>query len=286
MLSIIAAGMLMMTPPPPAPLSSAQILAHEDTIWLRPHPENTIYMDMPTGRVIISLGQEIAPLNRERVKELVRAGAFNGAAIDRVQENYVVQWSAREADGVEDIVGEVEGDRGAVGSPRLLPFGDTYAPQVGFIGPLPAAQDGKHVWLAHCYAMVGVGRGYGLDSGNGAELYVVVGQAPRHLDRNITLVGKVLMGMEHLTSLPRGDGELGFYTEDQEKAGIVRVTVAADLPEDERSHIEYMSTSGTMWDRWLEVRANRVNDGWFTHSHGAVDLCNIPVPVREVSGKE
>lgn len=289
MLSWIVAG-LMLTPPPPPLMPSADILRNENTNWQEPPAENTIYMDLPTGRVVIYVGQEISRRNVAQIKALVRAGAFDGGTIDRVQENYVVQWSANpdapRGDALNTVPGEAEGKRGVVGSPNPVPFSDSYAPQVGFIGPFPAAQDGRNVWLAHCYGMVGVGRGDDMDGADGTELYVVAGQAPRHLDRNITLVGRVLMGMEHLTTLPRGKGELGFYTDEQEKVSIERVSVAADLPPGDRTRIEVMLTKGLMWDNWVQTRANRATDGWFTYSHGAVDLCNIPVPVREVSSED
>ena len=58
-------------------------------------------------------------------------------------------------------------------------------------------------------ACVGVGRDDWPDTGSGAELYVVIGQAPRQLDRNIVTVGRVLRGMELLSSLPRGTGAMG-----------------------------------------------------------------------------
>jgi len=73
--------------------------------------------------------------------------------------------------------------------------------------------------------MVGVGRGLSPDTGSGAELYVVIGHAPRHLDRNIALVGRVVEGMEHLSSLPRGAGALGFYEEPEERTPIRSVDI-------------------------------------------------------------
>ena len=68
--------------------------------------------------------------------------------------------------------------------------------------------------------MVGVGRNYSPDTGSGAELYTVIGHAPRHLDRNIALVGRVIEGMEHLSTLPRGTGDLGFYKTAPERTPI------------------------------------------------------------------
>ena len=139
-------------------------------------------------------------------------------------------------------------------------------------------------WPVHCYGMVGVGRGYSPDTGSGAELYTVIGHAPRHLDRNIALVGRVVEGMEHLSSLPRGSGALGFYTAEEadKRTPIVSVRVASDLPDSERPAFEYLSTEGETFTRYAEARANR-RDPFFIHPAGGADICNIPVPVRRVA---
>lgn len=136
-------------------------------------------------------------------------------------------------------------------------------------------------WPIHCYGMVGVGRNYSPDTGSGAELYTVIGHAPRHLDRNIALVGRIISGMEHLSSLPRGSGALGFYTEEEadKRTPILSVRVAADLPEEERPLYEYLSTDGETFARYAESRANR-RDPFFIVPAGGADICNIPVPVR------
>ncbi len=87
-----------------------------------------------------------------------------------------------------------------------LPDPDTYAPQAGFDNGFPAASDGNSQWLVHCYGMIGVGRDMAPDSGTGAELYAVTGQAPRHLDRNITLAGRVVAGMDISPACRAGPG--------------------------------------------------------------------------------
>ncbi len=139
-------------------------------------------------------------------------------------------------------------------------------------------------WPIHCYGMVGVGRNLSPDTGSGAELYTVIGHAPRHLDRNIALVGRVIEGMEHLSSLPRGKGELGFYAADEvdKRTPILTVRVASDLPAGEQPQFEYLSTEGETFARYAEARANR-RDPFFNVPAGGADICNIPVPVRRVA---
>src|SRR4029079_10930982 len=119
-----------------------------------------------------------------------------------------------------------------------LPDSDAYAPQTGFVDGFPAARDeiAGRAWLTHCYAMVGAGRDNPPDSGNGTELYVVIGNSPRHLDRNVVLVGRVVQGMELLSIMPRGTGEMGFYQKPEERTAIRSIRLAAEVPEAQRSH--------------------------------------------------
>ena len=127
--------------------------------------------------------------------------------------------------------------------------------------------------------MVGVGRNLSPDTGTGAELYTVIGQAPRHLDRNIALVGRVVEGMEHLSSLPRGKGDLGFYEDESKRVPILSVRLASELPQSKRPRFEYLSTEGKTFARYADARANR-RDPFFIVPAGGADICNIPVPVR------
>ena len=108
-------------------------------------------------------------------------------------------------------------------------------------------------------------------------------RAPRHLDRNIALVGRIISGMEHLSSLPRGSGALGFYTDEEayKRTPILSVRVAADLPESGQPRFEYLTTGGETFARYVEARSNR-RDPFFIHPAGGVDICNIPVPIRAV----
>ena len=114
-----------------------------------------------------------------------------------------------------------------------LPDLDGWAPQVGFGAGFPVGRDpvAGRQWLAHCYGSVGAGRGTAPDSSNGSTLYVVIGQSPRQLDRNISLVGRVLRGMPLLASLSRSDAPGGFYTDPAQRSTIQSIRLAADLPE-------------------------------------------------------
>ena len=165
---------------------------------------------------------------------------------------------------------------------------DAYAPWVEVHKGWPVAGeqvDGElwRFWPIHCYAMVGVGRNMSPDTGNGAELYAVIGHAPRHLDRNIALVGRVISGMEFLASLPRGTEALGFYKNPAERVPIKSIRLASDLPVDDQPRFEYLSDS-LSFGQYVDARANR-RDPFFITPAGGTDICNIPVPVRPVAAK-
>jgi peptidylprolyl isomerase len=163
----------------------------------------------------------------------------------------------------------------------LLPDVDGYAPQVGHSNGFPSARNSKtgQAWLAHCYGMVGVGRDNDADSGGGSSLYVVIGHAPRHLDRNITVVGRVLSGMALLSTLPRGPAPMGFYDQPEMNVPIRSMRLAADVPEAERSKLEVMRTDSAAYQAVVEAQRNR-GGPWTKVAAGHIELCNAPIPVR------
>ena len=304
------------------------VAAAPQSEWVAIAPEDLLVMTLAPDRdgnareVVIQLMPE--PFSQgwvENIRTLARANWYDGVSINRVQDNYVVQWGDPNYDNPE-----------AEGAAKPLPDGlnvmgeedyvvhDYTKLQDGYLAALKRQEvangnDGENEltsslqeaypgipfhfegWPAmlglagltvdkaypvHCYGMVGVGRGMSPDTGSGAELYTVIGHAPRHLDRNIALIGRVVAGMEHLSSFPRGSGTLGFYTEDEadKRTPIRSIRVAADLPGDEQPTYEYLSTESETFARYAEARANR-RDPFFIVPAGGADICNIPVPVRE-----
>jgi peptidylprolyl isomerase len=281
----------------PKALTMAEVLAgSKPSDWRPINPENTLYLELTNGRVIIELAPAFAPLHVANVKALAREHYFDGLAILRCQDNYVTQWGDPEAEKPErkrkiqhaKATLAPEFDREL--DPKLpftrLPDGDVYAPEAGFSDGLPVARDPKtgKIWLIHCYGMVGAGRDVAADSGGGTELYVVIGQAPRHLDRNVTLLGRVVQGMELLSAASRGKPPMGFYDEPAQRIPIKAVRVAADVPTAERTKLEIIRTDTATFQQLIESRRNRRED-WFHFAAGKIDVCNVPIPVRAVPEK-
>lgn len=274
-----------------------QILkASKPSDWRPLNPNDTLYMDLPQGRVVIELDPTYAPLHVVNIRTLVHEHYWDELAILRVQDDYVTQWGDPAAEAQHPrhpprslgnakatLPPEFERDI-RPGLPFMrLPDGDVYAPEVGFSDGFPVARDptSGRTWLVHCYGMVGAGRDNAPDSGPGTELYAVIGQAPRHLDRNIALVGRVVQGMQYLSALPRGNGPLGFYQNPAHDTQILRVRLAADLPPSERMHLEVLRTDTPTFAALIESRRNR-SEPWFHYKAGKIDICNVPLPVRTV----
>jgi peptidylprolyl isomerase len=276
--------------PPPSSLDLI-LGASPDADWRGIDPEDTLYLDLPRGRVVIELAPAFAPAHVANIKRLVRAGFFDGLFVTRAQDNYVVQWgdaAATRPTGGGQMTLKAEFDhRFAAGDPFVpLPDPDTYAPAVGFAGGFPAARDPARgvAWLTHCYGMVGAGRDNDPDSGGGPELYAVIGQAPRQLDRNVTLVGRVISGMEVFSALPRGHGDLGFYQTPAERVPILSVKVAADLPAGQRTPLQALRTDSATFARLIQNRRFR-REPWFKVAAGRIDVCNVPLPVRVAAAR-
>ncbi|MES2262541.1 MAG: peptidylprolyl isomerase [Pseudomonadota bacterium] len=274
----------------PAKLGAADIVkASAAAEWRAPDPENTLYMELPGGRVVIELAPAFAPKHVANIRALVRERYFDGLVVLRSQDNYVAQWGDPDEKNPKPLQSAQATLAGEFSVPIAagqhfvrLPDRDGYAPQVGHADGFPAARDPKsgRAWLAHCYGMVGVGRDVGADSGNGSSLYAVTGHAPRHLDRNITLVGRVLAGMPLLSTLPRGSGPMGFYDKPEQYVPIKSVRLAADVPPAERSRLEVMRSDSASFKAVIEAQRNR-GGPWTKVAAGHIELCNVTIPVRE-----
>jgi peptidylprolyl isomerase len=273
--------------PPKASVADV-IKASPAADWRALDPASTLYLELPAGRVVIELAPAFAPKHADNLRALVREGYFDGLAILRAQDNFVVQWGDPDEANPRPLKAARAKLDGEFTIPlkndthfTRLPDRDGYAPQVGHSDGFPSARDPKtgQAWLAHCYGMVGVGRDTGADSGNGGALYAVIGQAPRQLDRNITVVGRVVDGMPLLSVMPRGPGAMGFYDDPAQRVTIRSVKLAADVPEDQRSRLEVMRTGSASFKAVAEASRNR-GGPWTKVAAGHVDLCNVPIPVR------
>lgn len=270
------------------PATMAAVLeASTEADWESVPQERLLYLFLDSGTVVFELAPQFAPKHVANVRTLAAEGYWDGLAVVRAQDNYVVQWGDPHADtaaarsygsATDRIDGEFFRDPEGLDY-RPIDSNDAYAETVGFVDGFPAGSDGERLWLAHCYGMLGAGRANAADSGSGAELYVVTGHAPRHLDRNATLFGRVLHGIEFLSSLPRGGGPLGFYADEKKRVPLRRMRLGTDLDEDEQMQLRRLRTDTQTFARLVDVRRHR-REEWFIDPAGHIELCNVPLPVR------
>ncbi|WP_045767683.1 peptidylprolyl isomerase [Xanthomonas albilineans] len=271
--------------------SPQQILdASKPSDWRTLDPANTLYLELDKGRVVIELAPAFAPQHVGNIRTLAHEHFWDGLSIYRSQDNFVVQFGDPDADSVGKAKSlgsakthlPAEFQRPAAGLAfQPLPDRDGWAPQVGFVDGFPVARDPKAgtAWLAHCYATLGAGRSNDEDSSIGAELYVVTGQSPRQLDRNITVVGRVVKGMELLSVIPRGPDPMGFYENPEQRTPIRAIRLASDVPAAERTALQLLRTDTQTFRDVVEARRNR-HDNFYKRPAGHIDLCNVPLPVR------
>lgn len=282
----------------PKPLTSAEVLAQAPAeAWRAVDPENLVMLELESGTVYIELAPAFAPKHAEQLRGLIAQAYFDGLAVLRSQDNYVAQWGDPLADDVEQarprgeqaerLAAEFDQASDRVGAFTPVPDGDVYAPEAGFIDGFPAARDPAtgRSWLTHCYGTLGAGRDNAPDSGSAAQLYVVTGHAPRHLDRNVTLFGRVLEGVEHLSSLPRGRAPLGFYTAEQAKPAVKGMRIASAMGEEERPRFEVMRTDSESFRAFIESRRFR-HEPWFAHPAGRIEVCNVAIPTRRSTARD
>ncbi len=289
LLIIVAAALLPGAAPAKKLLTPTDVVASAPaSAWKSIAADDLLVMDLARGgRVVIQLAPSFAPVHVANIRALARGNYWDGATIYRVQDNYVAQWGLNESEkpwpaGVTPKP-PAEYTRSAKALRiRPLGFADPYAPGAGFVDGWPVAYSRKTGWanLAHCYASVGVGRDLSPDTGTGGELYAVIGHGPRHLDRNIAVVGRVVDGIDQLSALPRGTEALGFYKDKAQYVPIARVRLASAIPAGEQPSYEYMDTNSSSFARYLQLRANR-RDDFYIRPAGGVDLCNVNVPVRK-----
>lgn len=276
------------------PTIGSILAASKPSEWRTLDPAQTLYMKLPHGhQVIIELAPAWAPAHVANIKTLVHEHYFDGTSVYRVQDNFVAQWG--DPDGDDPKKAKSMGSAKTRLPPEYtrkidrdvkftrLPDGDIYAPEVGFVAGMPVARNPKadQAWLVQCYGMVGVARDTDPTSGNGNTLYVPIGQAPRQIDHQLAVVGRVVRGMQWLASLPRGPEPLGVYTDSVERTPIESIRLGTDIPAQQRLQLQVLRTDSSSFERVIEAKRNRQDD-FYREAAGRISICNVPLPVREM----
>ncbi len=269
--------------------------------WRTVDPNDLVLIDTKYGQVAVELAPTFAPRHAERLRALIRAHFYDGLSFYRVIDGFVAQGGIGEdANPAKDHPVEAktldrwpalkaEFDRASSPTPVFTPLGnaDLMAPEVGFEDGFPVARDpgeGRE-WLIHCPGAFAFARDNDPDTAS-TEFYIVIGQSPRRLDRDLTAFGRVLGGMQYLQKLERGDPEIdnGVIGDVSKRDRIVRMRLASDVPAGERPAFQVLRTESRSFADAIEARRHPTSPFYFRKPPPVLDICGVPVAVKRVGG--
>ncbi len=257
--------------------------------WRDIAPENLVLMDTVHGRVVIELNPAFAPGHSEQFRQLSRDGVYNGERFYRVIDGFVAQGGLQDEDVIADYPTVANENDRPISDAKFVPLGnaDLFAPIVGHIDGFAIGRSeslGKE-WLLHCPGALAMARDNDPDSG-GTEFYIVL-DAQRYLDRNLTVFGRVIEGMQHVQKLKRGvrSIESGVIQAPDQGDQILSVTVAADLVEKFRPRYRVMAMPSEAFEDAKTAKRVREEDFFYRKPPEVLDICGFEVPV-ELVGEE
>lgn len=258
----------------------------DDLTWREVEPENLVIMELFEGRVAIELNPMFAPKTVRQFRKLVREGFYDGLSFYRVIDGFVAQGGDGSDLGELSLVPliDAEFEREIEGEIPFTPVqsDDLFAPETGFVDGFAAARDlsEKRIWLTHCPGVIAMARNDSPGSSR-TDFYFVLGQAPRYLDRNMNIFGRVIDGMDVVQRIRRGPAaNNGVIENDAASSRIRRMTLAADMPEDERLIGLVMDTSSKGFEKLLDGRRNRTQAFFHHRPPRVLDVCQVPVGSR------
>jgi peptidylprolyl isomerase len=265
--------------------------------WRDVDPQNLVLLDTRYGQVAIELAPEFAPVNAARFKALVRAHFYDGKTFYRVIDGFVAQGGVGEGtaatkDHPKDDATNAqwpplkgEFDRPIGSDVIFTPLGspDLFAPEVGHVDGFPVGRDAKEgrVWIIHCPGTLAFARDDKPDTAS-TEFYIVIGEAPRRLDRNLTAFGRVISGLQYIQKLERGDPDTdaGVIQDAKKQDPILRVRMAADIPAAEQPHFQIMRTESAAFSAKKDEKRNITSGFFFRKPPAVLDICLMPVAVN------
>jgi cyclophilin family peptidyl-prolyl cis-trans isomerase len=271
--------------------------------WRAVDPDNLVLIETKSGEVAVELSPAFAPKHVERLRALIRAHFYDGKAFYRVIEGFVAQGGAGEGtastkDAQPDPMEvqrekdwpklKAEFDRPIGRDTKFTPLGspDLFAKRVGHVDGFPVGRDPKEKreWIIHCPGTFAFARDNDADTAT-TEFYVVIGEAPRRLDRNLTAFGRVIDGMDNLQKLTRGDPAVdnGVIADKAKQDPIFAMHLASDMKPQERPHYEVMRTDSKAFAQWKANKKNPAPGFYVRQPPPILDICLAPVPARRVA---
>ena len=145
-----------------------------------------------------------------------------------------------------------------------------------------ASDNNDSAWLTHCPGTLAMARGKEAGSAS-SHFYFVIGQAPRYLDKIMTIFGRVVYGMEHIQAIKRTSVIEGEYAVDsREYTSITSIKLMVDVPLNERIVIEVENTESTDFSERLIKRRARESAFFYEKPPSVLDVCQVPIKSRIV----
>jgi peptidylprolyl isomerase len=266
--------------------------------WRTVSPDNLVLIDTRYGEVAVELAPAFAPGHVARLRALIRAHFYDGQSFYRVIDGFVAQGGVGEdtaSTKVRDASLEkkwpklkAEFDRPIGRDVVFTPLGnpDLFAPEVGHVDGFPVGRDTKdgRMWILHCPGTFAFARDNGDDTAT-TEFYIVIGEAPRRLDRNLTAFGRVLEGMQYLQKLQRGDPDVdsGVIQDPARRDPIIRMRLASDIPVKERPVFRVLRTDSPAFADIKTKRRHPAPEFYHRPPLANLDVCAVPVPVKRLA---
>lgn len=252
----------------PAPATAAPAKPGEPTAadWRTPNPEDVLVIDTNKGRIYVEMLPEIAPAHVVRVRELARAGFYDGRSFFRVIDQFMAQT------GDPQDTGEGGSDKPDLAQEFLFRLGadtgfvqvaDQTVSQTGFIKSLPVMSqsamlmamtaDGKiSAWPLYCPGVAAMARANEPDSAN--SQFFLMRQAYPSLEKRYTAWGRVISGLDVVRAIKTGEPVVA----PQDKMDKVRIL--ADMAAGERPKVVRVIDPKSPWFK-AEVESVRAEKG-------------------------
>ena len=261
-------------------------IAADDVIWRQVDPGNLVFIDLFEGEVAVELNPLFAPETVAQFRKLVQERFYDGLSFYRVIDGFVAQGGDGSDLGELSLVPLIDAEFEREPWDEIeftsVQKDDLFAPETGFVDGFAVARDVSEnkIWLTHCPGIVAMARNDGPDSSR-TDFYFVIGQAPRYLDRNMNIFGRVIHGMDVVQRIRRGPAKESGIIQDETASSRIRgMRLASDIPKSERLAAFVTDTNSKNFEKNLNNRRNRKQKFFHFKPPRVLDVCQVPISGR------
>lgn len=259
-------------------------LAQSEMLWRELDPENVVYLELDEGLVIFELNPRFAPNTVKQFKQLVSEDFYRGLSFYRVIDGFVAQAGDESDIDTPNDQPSIEAEFEIEWDDELpwtrVEEDDMFASETGFVEGFAAARSRNRAWLTHCPGVLAMARNNDPDSGS-TDFYIVIGQAPRYLDRNLTIFGRVVYGMDVVQRIHRGPiDQNGIIEGDTDRSRILHMSMSPNYESEDKKAVFVMDTDSRGFRGYMQARRNRTDDFFHHKPPRVLDVCQVPIGTR------